>query len=168
VTTWNGKYRSTNNTKNRKRKGKLLPKNEVSGQKAHTNIWKLNRNILTITDLFLDQQRVNICKDGTMWEFLKLSRGTVLTICSHTFVFFWSTKTSVLAEIFLLSFLAFVCLFPLSFPIFLCYNCEIVSDFRQLKSCSLWVFSYHSFLLLHSYEVFEVSLSLLADELRAL
>ena len=41
VTTW--KYWSMDNTKNRKRKGKLLPKNEeISGWKVHTNTQKLN------------------------------------------------------------------------------------------------------------------------------
>jgi len=43
------------------RKGKLLLKNEeISGQKAHTNTWKLNRNISTITDLVLNQKRVYV------------------------------------------------------------------------------------------------------------
>ena len=53
-TTWKGKYRSTDNTKNEKRKRKLLPKKEeISGGKArtrtcthththtHTHTWKL-------------------------------------------------------------------------------------------------------------------------------
>ena len=71
------------NTKSRKRKGKLLLKNEeifrrmahTSAQnltkifwrsqmsfsirrEAHTNIWKPNWNILMITDVFLEQKRV--------------------------------------------------------------------------------------------------------------
>ena len=59
---WKGKYQNTDNTKNRKRKGKLLPKNEeISGQKSHTNTRKLDLNILMITDAFLDQKRVNVC-----------------------------------------------------------------------------------------------------------
>jgi hypothetical protein len=42
LTTWKGKYRSTDNTKNGKRKGKLLMKNEeISDGKANTNTWKL-------------------------------------------------------------------------------------------------------------------------------
>ena len=42
---WKGKYRSTDNTENRKRKRKILPKNEeTSGRKAHTNTRKFNRN----------------------------------------------------------------------------------------------------------------------------
>ena len=44
-------------------RGKFLPKNEeISRGKAHTNTWKLIRNILTITDAFLDQKRVNVCE----------------------------------------------------------------------------------------------------------
>ena len=40
---WKGKYQRTDNTKNRKRKGKLLPKNEeISAQKGHTNTCKIN------------------------------------------------------------------------------------------------------------------------------
>ena len=36
-------------------------KNEqISGQKAHTNTQKLNWNVSTITDVFLNQKRVNI------------------------------------------------------------------------------------------------------------
>ena len=49
--------------KYRKRKGKLLPKNEeISGRKAHTNTRRLNRNISTITDAFHDQKIVNACE----------------------------------------------------------------------------------------------------------
>ena len=44
--------------KNRKRKGKLLPKNEeISGQKAHTNTWKLDQSLSTTADVFLNQKR---------------------------------------------------------------------------------------------------------------
>jgi hypothetical protein len=43
--------------------GKNLPKSEeIAGRKAHTNTWKLIRNILTITDIFLNQVRVNVCE----------------------------------------------------------------------------------------------------------
>ena len=49
--------------KNRKRTRKLIPKNEeISGQKAHTNTQKLNWNVSTITDVFLNQKRVNVCE----------------------------------------------------------------------------------------------------------
>jgi hypothetical protein len=33
---------------------------EISKRKAHTNTRNLNWNILTITDIFLDQKRVNV------------------------------------------------------------------------------------------------------------
>ena len=42
MNTWKGKYRSTNNEKQRKGEGKLLPKiEEISGGKTHTNTRKL-------------------------------------------------------------------------------------------------------------------------------
>ena len=54
---------STENTKYGKGKGKLLLKNEeISGGKAHTNAQKLIRNILMVTDVFLNQKRVNVCE----------------------------------------------------------------------------------------------------------
>jgi len=46
--------------------GKLLPKIEESSKgKAHANARKLNRNILTVTDVFLNQKRVNVCEHTT-------------------------------------------------------------------------------------------------------
>ena len=40
---------------------KLLPKiEEISDGKAQTKSWKLIQNILTITDVFLDQKRLNV------------------------------------------------------------------------------------------------------------
>ena len=50
------------NTKNGKGKRKL-PKNEdISIGKVYTNTQKLIRNILTITDVFLDQKRIIVCE----------------------------------------------------------------------------------------------------------
>ena len=55
--------------------GKLLPKiEEITGGKAHINTRKLNRNILMVTDIFLNQKRVNVCehnKDAVTREFLE-------------------------------------------------------------------------------------------------
>ena len=45
-----------------KQRGNAEKKEEISRQKAHTNTWKLNWNISTITDIFLDQKRVNVYK----------------------------------------------------------------------------------------------------------
>ena len=113
------------NIKNRKRKGKLLPKNEeISGRKAHTNTWKLNWNILMFTDVFLDQKRVNVC-------------GAVFTMCSNTFTLFWLRNTSVIIKIFLCAFVwrslvksfPFLFLFFLRYPYFLfhvVYTCNIL------------------------------------------
>ena len=50
-------------TKYGKGKGKVLPRiEEISGGKAHTNTWKLNQNISKVTDVFLNQKRVNVCE----------------------------------------------------------------------------------------------------------
>ena len=57
------KYRKI---RERKGKGKLLPKTEeISIGKAHTNTRKLNRNILTVTAVFLNQKRVNVYEHMT-------------------------------------------------------------------------------------------------------
>ena len=83
---------------------KLLPKiEEISNGKAHTNSRKLIWNILMVTDVFLNQKKVNVCEH--------------------------MAKMSVTIEIFQISFREFVCDFPLeissifdksflSFPIF--------------------------------------------------
>ena len=50
------------NTKIGKQRGNSYRKNEeISRWKAYTNTWKFNWNILTITDVFLNQKRVNVC-----------------------------------------------------------------------------------------------------------
>ena len=45
-----------------KGEGKLPKIEEISGGKAHTNTRKLIRNISTVTDVFLNQKRVNVCE----------------------------------------------------------------------------------------------------------
>ena len=42
--------------------GYLFTLYEISRWKAHTNTWKLNWNVSMITDVFLDQKRVNVCE----------------------------------------------------------------------------------------------------------
>ena len=80
-TTWKGTYQSMNNTKYGRRKWKLLSKIEkITIGQAHVNTWKLNRNILTVMAVFLNQKRVNVC------------------------VLFWLRKTAVTVKIFQLSF----------------------------------------------------------------
>ena len=57
--TWKRKYRSTDNTKIEKKKRKLLPekiKKSVDERYAKTH------GRLTITVVFLDQRRVNVCE----------------------------------------------------------------------------------------------------------
>ena len=105
------KVPKTDNTKNRKRKGKFLPKNEeVSEWKAHINTWKLSWNISIITNVFLDQKIVNVCEHTV---------GTIFTVCSQTFTLFWLGKASVIVKIFQLSFRVFVCAFSLEISSFL-------------------------------------------------
>ena len=38
---------------------------EISIGKAHANTLKLNQNISTVTDLFLNQKKVNVCEHTT-------------------------------------------------------------------------------------------------------
>ena len=46
-----------------KEQGKLFLKNEqISGGNADTNKQKLILNILMVTDVFLNQKRVNVCE----------------------------------------------------------------------------------------------------------
>ena len=50
----------------RERQKENLPKiEEISGVKAHTNTWKLNQNISMVTDVFINQKRVNVCEHTT-------------------------------------------------------------------------------------------------------
>ena len=42
-------------------KGKLLPKIE----EAHANTQKINQNIMTVTAVFLNQKRMNVCEHTT-------------------------------------------------------------------------------------------------------
>ena len=44
----------------------------------------------------------------------KLSPGTIFTVCSHTFIFFWLRKTSVSVRTYHLSFHVFICAFYLA------------------------------------------------------
>ena len=60
--------------KNVKGKGNLLPKNEeISGGKAHTNTRIIIQNILTITDVFLNQKIVNVCDGSSFPSYLTTS-----------------------------------------------------------------------------------------------
>ena len=55
-----------------KDRGKLLPKIEdITVGKAHTNTGELNQNILTVTAIFLNQKRMNVCEHTTMMASLE-------------------------------------------------------------------------------------------------
>ena len=41
---------------------------EISRRETHRNTWKLNCNVSTITDVFLDQNRVNVCEHTVKME----------------------------------------------------------------------------------------------------
>ena len=137
---WKGNYQSTDNTKNRKRNMKLLPKNEViSGRKAHTTTRKLIWNISTITHVFLNQKRVNVCEH-------------MVKTVPH--LFFWLRKASVIVKTFELSFHVFVCAFrleissffsyefPLSFPFFFFFytghKYTNIQQIYKVSKCILW------------------------------
>ena len=71
-----------------------------------------------ITDVFLNQKRVNVCEQ-TVKTAPHESSLTVFTVCSHTFTLFWLRKTSVIIEMFQWSFHVFMCVFHLEISSFL-------------------------------------------------
>ena len=92
-----------------------------------TGIRKLNRNILMVTVVFLNQKRVNVCEHTTKMASLisfqislhpSLSQPPLVApfikslvtpslLCSHTFTLFWLRKTAMPVKIFRLSFCVF-------------------------------------------------------------
>ena len=60
-TTWKEKYQSTDKTIIGKESGNSYWRNEEIWWTAHINTWRLNWNVLTIPDVFLDLKRVNVC-----------------------------------------------------------------------------------------------------------
>ena len=120
---WNGTSHHVvvilSHTENRKRKGKLLLKTEeISGRKAHTNTPKLNWNVLTITDVFLNQMRVNLfehmVKTGPCESFEKLvalfknSHMAVSLPCVHIHLLSSDRERHMIVEISQLSTRVFV------------------------------------------------------------
>ena len=51
---------------------------EITVGQAHVNTLKLNRNILTVMAVILNQKRVNVCEH----------RDAIFVICSRTFALF--------------------------------------------------------------------------------
>ena len=95
-----------NKSERTQNKGKLLLKiDEIFGGKAHTNIWKLIWNILMVTDVFLNQERVNACEHTTKMVSLEsfCPIDAIFVVCSHTFTLFWMRKMAVIIQIFWLS-----------------------------------------------------------------
>ena len=59
-------------TQNKGKERENLPKiEEITIGKAHANTQKLNRNILMVTAVFLNQKRVNVCKHTTKMRSLE-------------------------------------------------------------------------------------------------
>ena len=136
---WKGKYRSTDNTKNGKRKGKLLLQNEeTTGGKAHMETYFIYFD----DHRYLSQSEESKC----MWTHSEeditpsllcvhihlltlfwLRKTSVIveiwdaifTVCSHTFTLFWLRKTAVIIKIYQISFLVYVCAFPSEISSFL-------------------------------------------------
>ena len=55
-------------------------KKEISGGKAHTNTRKLVQNILMVTDVFLNQKRVNVCVCFPKAEISRFSCDSFLNV----------------------------------------------------------------------------------------
>ena len=77
---------------------------DLQRKSTHKNLWYIS----TITDVILDQKRVNVCEHTVKMA----PHGTIFTVCSHTFTLFWLRKTSVIIEIYKINLHVFVCAFP--------------------------------------------------------
>ena len=97
--------------------GKILPKiEEISDEKAHKNTRKLIQNISTITYIFLNQKRVNVCEHMTKIASLECFGGAFqkLSLC-HVFTYIHSLlieKDLCDCQNLKISFRVFVCAFP--------------------------------------------------------
>ena len=81
IITWKGKYRSTDNTKNRKRRWKLLPKNgDISRWKAHSNKQNLNWNVSMITNVFFNQKIYSLLTEKDICDCQNVS-VKILYVC---------------------------------------------------------------------------------------
>ena len=87
-----GKYPSTANRKIGIKRRNSYKKMIKSLDVRHT---EANWYISTITDVFLHQKRVNICKHTVK---MPHAHGAIFTVCSHTFTLFRLRKTSVIVK----------------------------------------------------------------------
>ena len=88
----------------RERKVKTLTKNWRYHRRTSTH--KLNWNISTITSVFINQKRMNVCE----WTHDK--DDIIFVMCSLTFTLFWLRNTTVTVKVFWLSFHVFTCICP--------------------------------------------------------
>ena len=107
---WKGKYQNIDNTKNGKRKGKLLPNNEeISGGKAHADRWKVIWYISTITGVFLNQKRAKITYICSLLIEKDISdRQNISNKFPFVCIFLWRSLHFLVSFPFLFSFFAFL------------------------------------------------------------
>ena len=77
-----------------KKIGNSYRKNEgFSRWKAHTNIWKLNWNVLMVTDVFINQKRATLCelrnKIRVTPNFTILGHMSFISTSSHWSFYWW-------------------------------------------------------------------------------
>ena len=87
--------------------------------------WKLNWHLSTPTEAFINQKSLDVC-EHTIKMVLHVTK---FTVCSHTFILFWLTKTPVTVKRSQVSMCSFRCVFhpePLVFSVraiyFYCYE----------------------------------------------
>ena len=96
----------------------------MSGQKAHTNTQKLNWNVSTITDVLLDQKRVNVCEH--------MVKTVPSLSCVHIYLFSFDQKRHVIVKMFQLSIYVFMWSFCLDISSFFWWQ-------FPLSSLILWL-----------------------------
>ena len=93
--TWKGKYQSTDNTINRKRKGKFLLKNEDISR------WSCTQTQTQGNLIYFSNHRCLSWSEESKYMWTCGNDG--VCTCSYTFTFFWSRKASVIAKIYQVS-----------------------------------------------------------------
>ena len=84
---------------------------------------------MTITVAFLNQKTANVCEHTI--KAVHMAYSAVFTMCSHSFTVFWLRKTSVIVEMFQLSFCMFTCV---------CAFCLEISSFFGRNFLFLFLF----------------------------
>ena len=106
-------------------------------------IWKLNWYISTITDVFLNQKRVNVFKHTVK---MAPCDCFIHTVFSHTFALLWLRKTSVIVKMYYeCLFVPVICRSLHFFGVssFYSYYCVICTLIPSLSSRSLFLENFH-------------------------